>query len=206
MRFTMTKCFGAAALAMMTLTGCASDNAELPPQMTQNLADLRDDLMQGKGQVQTTTSSARDLMQRPQSNVQPQIDRLVQNIESLDRLATNNRQQFASSDERAQAYFAHWDQQLQSMSRSMAESGQQRRTDAMRSHDELKQRVDALRGEFRPFMTQMNEIARYLKTDSSTAGVKAVTPQIKDALENEKDVMSKADAVIKQIDSMRAGN
>src|SRR5688572_8658558 len=132
MRFTLTKSFGAAALAMMTLTGCASDNAELPPQMTQNLADLRDNLMQGKGQVQTTTSAARDLIQRPQSNVGPQIDRFVQHVDSLDRLATNNRQQFASADERSQAYFAHWDQQLQGMSRSMAETGEQRRTDAMR--------------------------------------------------------------------------
>lgn len=205
MRFTLTKCVGTAALAMMILTGCAS-KAELPPQMTQSLAQLRDDLMQGKSQVQTTTSAARDLIQRPQSNVQPQIDRLVQHIESLDRLATNNRQQFNSADERAAAYFAHWDQQLQSMSSSLAEAGEQRRTDSMRSYDELKKRVDALRSEFRPFMGKMNEISRYLKTDSTAAGVKAVTPQIKDALDREKDVMSKADAVIKQIDSMRAGN
>src|SRR5687768_3138770 len=195
MRFTMTKCFGAAALAMMILTGCAS-KAELPPQMTQSLADLRDNLMQGKSQVQTTCNAARDLTQRPQSNVQPQVDRLVQNVDSLDRLATNNRQQFASADERAQAYFAHWDQQLQSMSSSLAESGEQRRTDSMRSYEELKKRVDALRSEFRPFMGKMNEISRYLKTDSTSAGVKAVTPQIKDALDREKDVMSKADAVI----------
>jgi len=207
MRSTFSKSLGAASLALtiLALTGCASDNKELPPQMTQTLADMRDDLMKSKGQVQTTTSAARDLIQRPQSNVQPQIDRLVQNVDMLDRMATNNRQQFASADERAQAYFAHWDQQLQTMSKSMAETGQQRRTDSMRTHEELKKRVDELRAEFRPFMTKMNEISRYLKTDSSAAGVKAVTPQIKDALEDEKDVMSKADAVIKQIDSMRAG-
>ena len=33
MRFTLTKCVGTAALAMMILTGCAS-KAELPPQMS----------------------------------------------------------------------------------------------------------------------------------------------------------------------------
>jgi hypothetical protein len=205
MRFTLTKCFGAAALALMTLSGCAS-KAEVPPQATDELAQLRDQLMRSKSQVQTTTSAARDLTQRPQAQVQSQVDRFVQAVASLDGMATNNRQQFASADERAAAYFAHWDQQVQGMSPSMEKAGEKRREKSMKSHEELKQRVDALRAEFRPFMASMNEVSRYLQTDPTAAGVKAVTPQVRDALDREKDVMSKADAVIKQIDAMRAGN
>ena len=207
MNIKLTKCCRAAALALVVgvLAGCAS-KAELPPQMTDELSTLRDNLMQGKSQVQTTTSAARDLIQRPQSNVQPQVDRLVQNITQLENLATNNRQQFASADERSAAYFAHWDQQLAGMSSSMAKAGQERREESMKSHEELKRRVEELRGEFRPFMSRMSEVSKYLKTDATAAGVKSITPQMKDALDREKDVMKKADEVIKQIDAMRAGN
>jgi hypothetical protein len=195
---------GLLVLTAIVLAGCAS-KAELPPQMTDDLSTLRDNLMQGKSQVQTTTSAARDLIQRPQSNVQPQVDRLVQNITALENLATDNRQQFATADERSAAYFAHWDQQLAGMSRSMAESGEQRRAESMRSHEELKRRVEELRAEFRPFMSRMSEVSTYLKTDPTAAGVKSITPQIKDALDRERDIMKKVDEVIKQIDAMRAG-
>jgi hypothetical protein len=191
-------------LVIVSATGCAS-KAELPPQATDDLAQFRDQLMQGKAQVQTACNAARDLTQRPQANVQSQVDRFVQAVTSLENTATNNRQQFASADERSAAYFAHWDQQLQGMSSSLAKAGQERREESMKSHEELKRRVEELRAEFRPFISRMSEVSRYLKTDPTASGVKAATPQVREALDREKDVLAKADAVIKQIDAMRAG-
>jgi hypothetical protein len=195
----------ALALSLFNLVGCATEKAELPPQMTQDLVSLRDQLVQGKAQVQTTCNAARDLTTRPQAQLQPQIDRLVQSINAMEDLATNHRKQFASSDERTQAYFAHWDQQLQGMSESLAAQGQERREKSQKSYAELKNRTAALKQEFRPFMTSLTEVSRYLQTDTTAAGVKVVTPQINSALSQEKSIMAKADAVIAQIDAIRGG-
>jgi hypothetical protein len=54
-------------------------------------------------------------------------------------------------------------------------------------------------------MTSLTEISRYLQTDTTAAGVKAVTPQIKSALGREKTIMAKVDAVIEQLDAIRGG-
>jgi hypothetical protein len=138
-------CATALALAMFAVVGCAAEKAEMPPQMTQDLVTLRDQLVQGKAQVQTTCNAARDLTQRTQAQLQPQVDRLVQSISNLENLATNGRQQVASADERAQAYFAHWDQELASMSDSLAMQGQERREKSEKSFAELKARTAALK-------------------------------------------------------------
>lgn len=201
------KRFGVVVLALVgwVAGGCAS-KSELPPQMTQNLVSLRDQLVQGKAQIQTTCNAARDLTSRPQAQLEPQVDRLVQSIAGLEDLAANNRKQFASADEHAQAYFAHWNQQLEGMSESLKIQGMERHHKSVKSYEELKSRVEALKQEFRPFMASLTEISKYLQTDTTAAGVKAVTPQIKSALGRENAIMARADAVIAQIDAMLYGH
>src|SRR3954463_14379477 len=100
MKTTINRTFGAVLIALLAsaLTGCASQT-ELPPQMTQDLVTMRDQLVQGKAQVQTTCNAARDLTQRPQAQIQPQVEHLVKQIDSLEDLATNHRKNFASADE-----------------------------------------------------------------------------------------------------------
>jgi hypothetical protein len=206
MKATINRTIATALIGMLAsvLTGCASQT-ELPPQMTQDLVTMRDQLVQGKAQVQTTCNAARDLTQRPQAQIQPQVDHLVKQIDALEDLATNHRKNFASADERAQTYFSHWDQEMQGMSKSLAQQGEARRVQSQKSFEELKTRVGVLREQFRPFMGSLTEVSKYLKTDTTAAGVKAVTPQIKSALDDENKIMQKADAVIAQIDAMRGG-
>jgi hypothetical protein len=191
--------------SLFVFVGCTQEKVELPPQMTQDLGSLRDQLVKGKAQVQMTSNAARDLITRPQAQLADQVNHLVQSIADMEDLATNHRKQFANADERAQAYFAHWDQELSGMSDSLASQGKARKEKSMKSFAELKARVATLKDEFRPFMSSLTEVSRYLQTDTTADGVKAVTPQVKSNLNREKAIMEKADAVIAQIDDMRGG-
>lgn len=186
------------------LAGCAT-TSELPPQITRDLGELRAQLLQGKAQVQTTCNAARDLTQRPQAQMEPQVATLVRDIAALGDLATNHRQQFTTAEERADAYFAHWDKQMSQLSADLAEKGRERRAEGMESFAELKARTQELKKEFRPFMLSLLEVSRYLQTDTTAAGVQVVTPRIKAALECENVIMAKIDDVIAQIDAMRGG-
>jgi hypothetical protein len=188
----------------LALTGCASQ-AELPPQVTNDLVTLRDQLLKGKAEIQATCNAARDVTQRPQAQIEPQVKHLIGSIDSLEKLATEGRTQFNSADERAQAYFAKWETELKGMNDSLAMKGEARRAESEASLKELKKRAEALREEFRPFMASLLEVSKYLQTDTTSAGVKTVTPQIKKALEKEDDLMNKVDSTVAQIDKMRGG-
>jgi outer membrane murein-binding lipoprotein Lpp len=206
-RRTVTPNALVAALVLATgvlLAGCASQ-AELPPQISDDLVGLRDQLLQGKAQIQTTSNAARDVTQRPQSQIEPQVKRLIDSIASLERLATEGRMQFNSADERAQAYFARWERDLEEMSDSLAAKGETRRSQSMASLEELRKRAEALRAEFRPFMASLLEVSKYLQTDTTASGVKVVTPQINRALDRERALMAKIDSAVEQIDKMRGG-
>jgi hypothetical protein len=106
---------------------------------------------------------------------------------------------------RADDFFTTWDRQLQTMTGDLAKSGQQRRAESVASFSQLRERLNGVRTQFAPFMADLQNAERYLRTDTTAAGVKAATPTIKDALGREGDVLKSIDDLIAQIDKVRGG-
>ena len=186
------------------MVGCGSAY-EVPPQTSQDLLNLRDHVIESKAQIQKTSNAARDLIQRPQQNLTSQIMLLGEHIATLNSMSTRGRQMYTGAELHATDYFADWDRQLKSMSDDLAAAGQKRLGQSIASFKTLQLQVLDVRGFFQPYMAKLLEVQQYLRTDTTAAGVKAVTPMIKDALGREPDIMKRADQIIKQIDNMRGG-
>ena len=187
------------------VAGCGS-GYEVPPQTSQDLLSLRDHVIASKAQIQITSNAARDLIQRPQQNLTAQITVLADHIAALDTMASRGREMYAGAELRAADYFVDWDRQLKSMSDEIGKVGQERRRESMDSFQRLQSQVLDIRGLFQPYMAKLLEVQKYLRIDTTAAGIKAVTPSIKDALSREPDIMKKADQIISQIDKMRGGH
>src|SRR5688572_5861352 len=147
---------GFACLA--TLAGCASTSSvEVPPQTQQGLSSLRDQLTNGKSQIQRTTNAARELAQRPQAQIQPQIDRLAREVNSLSTMATQTRQSYERQQTGANKYFADWEAQLKDMSDEVQSAGQERYSESLASFETLTDLAERVRGTFREYMTALTE-------------------------------------------------
>lgn len=188
---------------LLSLACSTSTEVQVPPQTQEGLMDLRSQLVTGKAQIQRTTDAARDLTQRQQALIEPQITRLAREVQGLSEIATQSREQYEARKGQTQQYFKHWEAQLKTMSDSVRESGSQRRAESMASFETLQNKVMSLRETFRPYMGALSESVTYLRTDPTAVGVKAVTARIDEALIVENTLMEKIDAVTAQIDSMR---
>jgi hypothetical protein len=184
--------------------GCAAP-IEVPPQAVSELLQLRNGLLDGKAQIQKTTGAAKDLVDRPRQDIQAQINAFRSQMTQLNKDALRAREVAAGAQTRADDFFASWEKQLQTMSGSIAEGGQQRRAESMASFQQLRERLTGVRTEFQPFLTDLQEAERYLGTDPTAAGLKVATPTIKKALGREKDVLRSIDDLIAQIDVVRGG-
>jgi len=193
---------------LLFLAACSSSEpkpepAEMPPQTQLGLSALREQMISGKAQIQKTTDAARDLAQRPLAQIEPQINRLAQEVQTLEGMATRASGQYETQKGQTEQYFAQWTKELETMSQQVREAGMERREQGLASVDALEKAIESLRSTFRPYMEALTESAKYLRTDPSPAGVKSITPRIQGALNVEKSLMSKMDAVIAQIDVMR---
>jgi hypothetical protein len=186
-------------------TGCATATTDLPPQAVSGLVELRNALIDAKGQVQKTTSAARDMVDQPRQDVGAQINAFSGALAKLNSDALQTRQLAAGAQARAEDYFTQWDAQLKTLSGQLAEAGQQRRQESAASFAKLQERVGALRTQFAPFMTDLQATDRFLKADPTMSGVKAATPTLRKALNQEAGILKSADEVIAQIDVVRGG-
>jgi hypothetical protein len=186
-------------------TGCATATTDLPPQAVSGLVELRSALIDAKGQVQKTTSAARDMVDRPRQDVGAQINAFSGALAKLNGDALQTRQLAAGAQARTEDYFTQWDAQLKTLSGQLAEAGQQRRQESAASFAKLQERVGALRTQFAPFMTDLQATDRFLKADPTASGVKAATPTLRKALNQEAGILKSADEVIAQIDVVRGG-
>jgi hypothetical protein len=105
----------------------------------------------------------------------------------------------------ADEYFAHWDQQLKTVSGELAAAGQERRAASQASFAKLEKSVAALRAVYAPFMDELEATDRFLKADPTASGVKAAAPSLRKVLDKEEDVLEHADAVIAEIDAVHGG-
>jgi hypothetical protein len=193
---------------LLFLAACSSSEpkpqpAEMPPQTQQGLTALRDQMVSGKAQIQKTTDAARDLAQRPLAQIEPQINRLAQEVQTLEGMATRAGGQYETQKGQTQQYFAQWSKELETMSKQVREAGMERREQSIASLDALQNSIESLRSTFRPYMDALTESAKYLRTDPTPSGVKSITPRIQGAIDVEKTLLAKMDAVIAQIDVMR---
>ena len=184
--------------------GCAT-TAEVPPQAVSELLELRNGLLDGKAQIQKTTGAAKDLVDNPRQDVQAQVSAFRSQMTQLNKDALRAREVATGAQTRAGDFFASWEKQLQTMSGSMAEGGQQRRAESMASFQRLRDRLTGVRTQFQPFLADLQEAERYLGTDATAAGLKVAAPTIKKALGREKDVLRSIDELIAQIDTVRGG-
>ena len=191
--------------ALMSVGAGCTPPAELPPQTTSQLANLRDGALAAKAQVQAATNSAKDLLDQPRQDLGPQIDRLKSNVATLNATRNQGREQISSFQKSSAAYFQKWDDLVNDMSAETAEKGQERMEKAKESLSRLQEDINDIRTQATPYMGDLNEATNYLATDTTNSGLDVVRPKLKSAVEREPAVLKGLDRLVADIDSIRAG-
>jgi DNA repair exonuclease SbcCD ATPase subunit len=188
--------------SLMMLAACASAAVEVPPETAQDLGSLKSSLVSGRAQIKRTTNAARDLTKASSAQLETHIAHLLNEVDVLEKTALKTRALHEAQATEAKAYFAEWDSELKTMTESVREAGQERREETIESFEVLKSKLDDLKGTFRPYMGALNEAARYLKSDKTAAGVKAILPRIEEALDAEGELLDQIESATAQIDKM----
>jgi hypothetical protein len=192
------------ACVALAAAGCAS-TAELPPKAVAGLLLVRDSLIDNKAQVQKTVAAGRDLIDRPRQDFPDQIRTFKAALLKLNGDAMQTRQLGAGMKARADDYFSNWDEQLRTVSGELAQAGQERRKEGMASFAKLQERVKELRQVFVPFMSDLEATERVLDADPTASGIKSAAPTVRKVLDQEPEILKRADLVIAQIDAVRGG-
>jgi len=191
--------FGAAFL----LAACASQQ-QISPQATSGLPQVRAQAVQLKQQLSRTNDAARTLSKSSGSDLASSLEAVSANLDTLKSTLGVSRQAVRSAQDQITAYFANWDKQSRGMSEELQKTSKQRQAEAAASFESLRASTDAVRAGIWPYIDDMSETVKYLRTDQTKNGVDAVSSRLSSTIASEPPIQRDLDNVISQIDAIMA--
>jgi hypothetical protein len=174
----------ALTVAVAVLAGCASHNYDKGSATAAGLKESADKISAADGQLDATLASLNNLVENPQADLRPQYKQFSDNVDDLASLAKNVDDSVTAMRKNGKEFFDQWSKEL---------AGIQNEDIRNRSAARQKEVSDALMGvkrsyaetetAFKPCMSDLHDIQKYLGTDLTPAGVASM-----------KDVAAKANA------------
>ena len=107
------------------------------------------------------------------------------------------------TDDKAQAFFAKWDQQInQIQDQDVAQSARERQQEVMASFQNLKAKIRALRDAYRPYYSNCVDVRNIISADMTAQGATIARPAINAAVMQSPQVLKALDDVNATIDKM----
>ena len=186
------------------LVGCAHEKAQISPEVTSGLTQVRAQAVQIKQQLSRTTESARTLSKSSGSELPSSLDAVSANLDSMDSTLGVTRQAVRSVQDQVAAYFYNWDKQTRTMSEEMQKTSKERQAQAAASFQSLQASIGEVRTGLSQYMYDMSEIVKYLRTDQTPAGLQAVSSRLNDTIAGQPTIQRNLDAVISNIDAIQS--
>ena len=186
------------------LAACASQKAQISPEVTSGLTQVRAQAVQIKQQLTRTNESGRTLSKSSGSELPSSLDAVSANLDSMDSTLGVTRQAVRSVQDQVAAYFYNWDKQTRTMSEEMQKTSKERQAQAAASFQSLQASIGEVRTGLSQYMYDMSEIVKYLRTDQTPAGLQAVSSRLNDTIAGQPTIQRNLDAVISNIDAIQS--
>jgi chromosome segregation ATPase len=165
---------GLSSLVALTIGigGCASPNYNKGSATASGLKESSDKIQAASVQLNATLDSLNDLVTNSQPDLRPQYKKFSGNVDELGKLAQHVDESVKSMRERSKEFFAKWNEELATIKnediRNRSASRQKEVSEALNN---VKQSYADTETAFRPLMSDLRDIQKYLGTDLTPAGV-----------------------------------
>ncbi len=185
----------------MLSVGC-STTASLPPNIAMGLEGLRTEGVSLRGQVEKTVGALNELMSKPQADLSTQYQSYTHELGILEDKLGQAREQRAATETVVREQFMAWDENLKKLKNEQTRaSAAERRTATDATYSAIQQKIAELKKEWSPFITDLQDIRQYLKSDLSKEGLEAMKPTSQRVFDQKDSVIKRVDEVIQSLDS-----
>ena len=173
-------------------------------QLAQSIQDVHLETMRTTEQLKATLGALNELTAQKKGDLRPAYNAFCAEIPKTEAAAsqTRTRVQWMAGDGRK--YFQDWQKTINSISNeSMRKKGQKRMDTVKKSYDKVEASLVQAAEKFRPFLSDLTDIQKFLATDVTAGGVKAIKSTVSSANSNLEYVDKAAKAALKEMDKMQ---
>jgi hypothetical protein len=171
----------------------------------QGVADLRQDIMRSKAQINSAVDSLNQLNAQGGGDLRPAYDEFDRELVSTELQSQKMRLRSETMRNRGRDHFRSWQEQSLMISDPTIRTQAEQRLAAVRADfQRIVASMQDARDSFGPLMSGLVDIRRYLSTDLTPRGVGAIGPAVRKANEDAAAVQKRLDAVVAELDRAAA--
>jgi hypothetical protein len=210
LRITLTTLvIAAGTLALASLSGCASDKPApepvappAPPPKPTSLSQIKSELLEAKSQLQLTNDSLNKLQKSSTADAETNYNRFTEEYLKLQAKADAVSKRSKDLKDRASAYHAMWNKQVEVENPELRRQAVQQKADAERIFNTINSEMELARLSFQPYMANLKDAGNYLKGNLSPANLQSASGLVEKANTQAKEVDGHIAAIISSIDKI----
>jgi len=210
LRITLTTLvIAAGTLALASLSGCASDKPApepvappAPPPKPTSLSQIKSELLEAKSQLQLTNDSLNKLQKSSTADAETNYNRFTEEYLKLQAKADAVSKRSKDLKDRASAYYAMWNKQVEVENPELRRQAVQQKADAERIFNTINSEMELGRLSFQPYMANLKDAGNYLKGNLSPANLQSASGLVEKANTQAKEVDGHIAAIISSIDKI----
>ena len=199
--FTKTTLAAFLALALAPMPPArAAESADMAAAAKERMDATRSEVARIRYQVAITLDELNRL-RKENMELRPQFQRYADELTKMEVQAQVARNRVISMEERGQAFFKTWEDQIKSIANAdIREQAQKRYDKRVKSYNKIVKAMTEARDELKPFLSDLNDVKKLLDSELSRESVKSANNLIKQANWHGEDVVDSLKDVETELD------
>lgn len=191
--------------AITFMGGCATTGMERSASTSTSMKTVERDIREAAAQVDATGVSLNELINPGQGNAKKAFAKYSDNVAKMEQIGKRLLKHTDEMSARGKDYFEEWDKQKNTYTNpQIRELSEQRRADLGEIYAQIPAASVGVKGAFNAYLSDIQEIQKYLSNDLTPKGIEAIAPVAQKAVSDGERLKTAVEPVLSAIARVRA--
>jgi hypothetical protein len=192
--------------ATVLLTGCGTTAGYKQADKTgAGIAEFRDEIVKGKVAIDNTMIALDQVAATANTNPRKAFEQYTKALETLESTANTVKKRGADMKAQGQAYFKQWEKEMaQVQNPEIRNLAEQRKAKLQETFNTIRQYSEPLKAQFDPWLSDLQDLQKYLSNDLTIAGVDAVKGLFAKTRASGVEVQKSMDGLVAELNTVAA--
>lgn len=193
--------FGTAALT----GGCATTGMDRSAKASNSIREVDSEIRKMSTQIDVTANSLYALVTPGQADLKKPFEKYADNLAKLDKEGKTVLKRLDEMKVNSKEYFGEWEKQGDTFTNpEIRELSQQRRSYLAEVYARVPAAGAGIKGSYHDYLTDLQEIKKYLSNDLTPQGIEGITPVAKKSVRDLDSLKLSLQPVIAALDEIKA--
>lgn len=189
---------------VFAVSACSTTGLQRSEDVQSAMETVDNDIKTIVEQIEAVGNSLDELTRRGQSDLEGAFDQFSDDASKIKNLEENFSGHATRMEERGEAYFKAWERDIEEYENpEIRQRSEERRAELGQSFDKIAENNVGVKEAFRTYVSDINEIERFLSNDLTDDGIDSIKPIADEVVQNGSELRNELQSLQSAIEEAR---